>query len=134
MPNHPESDIPMNFYLPPPILHNAKAEGGGVFDPESMEFFTSIDKMRVRKVPGQHARRQRAGSARVTATDGRLHAQQRPAISVTRPKSPFHLGLTYNAMDIKAASLGTFQERFVIPERTGDDDDLDPRNHEKNIP
>src|SRR3972149_8893487 len=50
LPNHPEfRTLPMNFYIPPlsPILHQAKADRGGVFDPESDDFFNEIDKMRI---------------------------------------------------------------------------------------
>ena len=49
-PNHPEfRTVPMNFYVPPlsPILHQAKGDQGGVYDPESMDFFNDVERMRI---------------------------------------------------------------------------------------
>ncbi|MBI5236894.1 MAG: nitrate reductase subunit beta, partial [Deltaproteobacteria bacterium] len=128
MPNHPEfRTVPMNFYLPPlsPILHNAKAEGGGVFDPESVEFFTSIDKMRV---PVRFlANMLSAGNEQVVLESlkkqmaVRLFIRQQRVgdIGDAAAKSALSsVGLTpEDATDIyRLLSLGTFQERFVIPE------------------
>ena len=50
LPHHAEfRTVPMNFYLPPlsPILHLAKGDEGGTYDPESAEFFNDVDKMRI---------------------------------------------------------------------------------------
>ena len=128
MPNHPEfRTLPMNFYVPPlsPVLHNAKAENGGTFDGESMEFFNSIDKMRI---PVRYlANLLSAGNEQVVIESlkkqmaVRLWVRQQRVgdIGDSAAKAALSaVGLTpEDAFEIyKLVSLGTFQERFVIPE------------------
>jgi len=128
MPNHPEfRTLPMNFYLPPlsPILHQSKAENGGTFDPESVEFFNQIDKMRV---PLRYlANLLSAGNEQVVLESlkkqmaVRLYIRQRRVgdVGESAAKSALsQVGLTTEDADeiFRLTSLATFQERFVIPE------------------
>ncbi|MEK7679052.1 MAG: nitrate reductase subunit beta, partial [Deltaproteobacteria bacterium] len=128
MPNHPEfRTLPMNFYVPPlsPVLHNAKAESGGTFDPDSADFFSEIEKMRV---PVRYlANLLSAGNEQIIIESlkkqmaARLYRRQQRIGDVGEAAVKTALsatGLTPHDCDeiYKLVSLATYQERFVIPE------------------
>ncbi len=128
LPNHPEfRTLPMNFYIPPlsPILHQAKADRGGVFDPEADDFFNEIDKMRIpvkylanlfaagnealvmeslkkQMAVRMYWRQQRVGDVGEGAVRSAL---QQTGLSVKDVEDIYRIN-----------SLATYKERFVIPE------------------
>ncbi|MBI5599560.1 MAG: nitrate reductase subunit beta [Deltaproteobacteria bacterium] len=128
LPNHPEfRTLPMNFYIPPlsPILHQAKGDRGGMYDPESNEFFNDIDLMRI---PLKYlASLLSAGNESLVLESlkkqmaVRMYTRQQRVGDVGDAKvkkALSEVGLTED--DAKAiyrlVALATFQERFVIPE------------------
>jgi nitrate reductase beta subunit len=130
----------MNFYIPPlsPILHSAKADSGGTFDPESTEFFNEIDKMRI---PARYlANLLSAGNEQVVLESlkkqmaVRLYIRQERVgdVGEAAVKSALSaVGLTpQDAVDIYTlVSLATYNERFVIPETHREiQTTVDPRN------
>lgn len=128
LPNHPEfRTMPMNFYIPPlsPILHQAKADKGGMFDPETDSFFNEIDKMRV---PVKFlANILAAGNEKLVIESlkkqmaVRMHARMKRVgdISESEVKNALSaVGLTaQDADDItRINAIATYKERFVVPE------------------
>jgi len=117
----------MNIYIPPlsPVLHQAKADRGGVFDPETEGFFNEIDKMRI---PAKFlANLLSAGNESLIIESlkkqmaVRMYARQKRVGDVGESvvKSALSAsGLTpKDAEDIyRINSLATYKERFVIPE------------------
>jgi nitrate reductase beta subunit len=140
MPHHPEfRTLPMNFYVPPlsPILHMAKGDEGGTYDPESMEFFNDVDRMRI---PLKYlANLMSAGNESVVLESLkkqmalRMYIRQKRVGDVGEPRVKSALddvGLTaQDAEEIYIlVSLATFKERFVIPETHRESKTtLDPR-------
>jgi nitrate reductase beta subunit len=140
MPHHPEyRTLPMNFYVPPlsPILHMSKGDEGGTYDPESMEFFNDVDKMRI---PLKYlANLMSAGNESVVLESLkkqmalRMHIRQKRVGDVGEPKVKSALdGAGLSAQDADEiytlVSLATFKERFVIPETHRESKTtLDPR-------
>ncbi len=140
LPNHPEfRTLPMNFYIPPlsPILHQAKADSGGMFDPESTEFFNQVEKMRV---PVRFlANLLSAGNEQLVLESLKKQMAVRMYIRQQRigdvgdsvAKSALSaVGFTpEDAVEIYTLlSLATYEERFVIPETHREDkSSVDPR-------
>ena len=127
LPHHPEfRTVPMNFYLPPlsPILHQAKGDAGGTYDPESMEFFNDVELMRI---PLKYlANLLSAGNEELVLESlkkqmaVRMYIRQLRIGDVGEAKVKSALsevGLTpEDAWEIyKLVSLATFKERFVVP-------------------
>ncbi|OGW49379.1 MAG: nitrate reductase subunit beta [Nitrospirae bacterium RBG_19FT_COMBO_42_15] len=128
MPNHPEfRTLPMNTYIPPlsPILHQVKADRGGLFDPEADDFFNDIDKMRIpvkflanllsagnEKIVIESLKKQMA--VRIYWRQKRVGDIGEKAVKSALSSS----GLTpQDCEDIyRLNSLATYKERFVIPE------------------
>ena len=128
LPSHPEfRTLAMNFYIPPlsPILHQVKADKGGLFDPETDGFFTELDNMRV---PIKYlANLFTAGNESLIVESlkkqmaVRMWARMKRVgdISESEVKSALSaVGLTEkDAADIlRINTIATFKERFVIPE------------------
>ena len=128
LPHHPEfRTLPMNFYIPPlsPILHQAKGDRGGTYDPESMEFFTDIDNMRI---PIKYLANLIGGGNEAVVVEAlkkqmavRMWVRQDRIGDVGEDKVKTALnevGLSEDdAREIyKLVTLATYQERFVIPE------------------
>jgi nitrate reductase beta subunit len=128
LPHHAEfRTVPMNFYLPPlsPILHLAKGDEGGTYDPESAEFFNDIDKMRI---PIKFlANLIGAGNESLVMESlkkqmaVRIYRRQKRIGDVGDAKVKAVLadaGLTEEECEeiFKLVALATYQERFVIPE------------------
>ena len=128
LPHHPEfRTVPMNFYIPPfsPILHQAKADQGGVFDPETTDFFADIEKMRI---PLKFlANLLSAGNEALVLESLKKQMAVRQFIRQERvgdlgdakvKAGLSDVGLTEeDARGIyRLVSLATFDERFVIPE------------------
>jgi nitrate reductase beta subunit len=128
LPHHIEfRTLPMNFYLPPlsPILHLAKGDQGGTYDPEASDFFNDVERMRVplkfltnllgagnESVVLESLKKQMAL---------RIYRRQIRIGDVGAEKAKNALssvGLTeQDAEEIyQLVSLATYQERFVIPE------------------
>lgn len=127
-PHHPEfRTVPMNYYIPPlsPILHQAKGDQGGTYDPENMEFFADPELMRV---PLKYlANLMTAGNEQLILESlkkqmaVRMYIRQERVGDVGEAKVKAALsdvGLTeQDAIDInRLVALATFKERFVIPE------------------
>ncbi len=128
LPNHPEfRTLAMNFYIPPlsPILHQVKADKGGLFDPETDGFFTELENMRV---PIKYlANLFSAGNESLIVESlkkqmaVRMWARMKRVgdISESEVKSALSaVGLSdKDAADIlRINTIATFKERFVIPE------------------
>ncbi|MFQ5480487.1 MAG: nitrate reductase subunit beta [Thermodesulfobacteriota bacterium] len=128
LPNHPEfRTLPMNFYLPPlsPILHDAKSDSGGTFDPVSADFFNDVDKMRV---PVRYlASLLSAGNEQLVIESlkkqmaVRIYQRQQRIGDVgadVAKNALAQVGLSVeDAEEIYTLlSLATYEERFVIPE------------------
>ena len=128
LPHHPEfRTLPMNFYVPPlsPVLHQAKSDRGGMFDPESAEFFNDIELMRI---PLKYlAALLSAGNESVVLESlkkqmaVRMFTRQMRIgdVGEARVKSALtEVGLTEaDAREIyKLVALVQYKERFVIPE------------------
>ena len=128
LPSHPEfRTLAMNFYIPPlsPILHQVKADKGGLFDPETDGFFTELEKMRV---PVKYlANLFTAGNESLIVESlkkqmaVRMWARMKRVgdISESEVKNALsQSGLTEkDAADIlRLNTIATFKERFVIPE------------------
>jgi len=128
MPHHPEfRTVPMNFYLPPlsPILHQAKGDRGGTYDPEASDFFNEIDRMRIplkylaNLIGGGNERVVLESLKKQMAVRIYRRARRIGDISQeTAKRALSEAGLTeQDAEEIyKLVSLATYQERFVIPE------------------
>lgn len=128
LPHHPEfRTLPMNYYIPPlsPVLHQAKGDQGGTYDPVNMDFFNDINQMRIplkylsnllsagnesqvlealkKQMAVRMLMRQKrvgdVGDAKVKAALNECGLSEADAIEI------------YNLV-----ALGTFEERFVIPE------------------
>ena len=141
LPSHPEfRTLAMNFYIPPlsPILHQVKADRGGLFDPETDGFFTELDKMRI---PVKYlASLFTAGNESLVVESlkkqmaVRLWARMKRVgdVSESEVKSALSAcGLTEkDAADIlRINTIATFKERFVIPETHRETKTtIDPRN------
>jgi nitrate reductase beta subunit len=140
MPNHPEfRTLPMNTYIPPlsPILHQVKADRGGLFDPEADDFFNDIDKMRIpvkflanllsagnEKIVIESLKKQMA--VRIYWRQKRVGDIGEKAVKSALSSS----GLTpQDCEDIyRINSLATYKERFVIPETHRESKNtIDPR-------
>jgi len=128
LPHHPEfRTLPMNFYVPPlsPVLHQAKSDRGGMFDPESAEFFNDIELMRI---PLKYlAALLGAGNESVVLESlkkqmaVRMFTRQMRIgdVGEARVKSALtEVGLTEaDALEIyRLVALVQYKERFVIPE------------------
>lgn len=128
LPSHPEfRTLAMNFYIPPlsPILHQVKADKGGLFDPETDGFFTELENMRV---PVKYlANLFTAGNESLIVESlkkqmaVRMWARMKRVgdISESEVKNALsQSGLTEkDAADIlRINTIATFKERFVIPE------------------
>ncbi|MBI3754639.1 MAG: nitrate reductase subunit beta, partial [Deltaproteobacteria bacterium] len=128
LPHHPEfRTVPMNFYVPPlsPILHQAKADRGGTFDPESTGFFNEIDKMRI---PVKFlANLMSAGNERVVVESlkkqmaVRIYWRRKRVGDISESevkKALDQTGLTLQDVEdiYRLNSLATYKERFVISE------------------
>ncbi|MBI5599326.1 MAG: nitrate reductase subunit beta [Deltaproteobacteria bacterium] len=128
MPHHPEfRTLPMNFYLPPlsPILHQAKSDKGGTFDPESAEFFNDIELMRI---PLKYLAQLLSGGNEGVVMESlkkqmavRMYTRQMRVGDVGEARVRGALneaGITeQDALDIyKLVALAQYKERFVIPE------------------
>jgi len=127
-PHHPEfRTVPMNYYVPPlsPILHQAKGDQGGVYDPESMDFFNDVERMRI---PIKYlANLLTAGNESLIVESlkkqmaVRMYMRQKRVGDVGEAKVKSVLsevGLSeQDAVDInRLVALATYKERFVIPE------------------
>lgn len=127
-PHHPEfRTVPMNYYVPPlsPILHQAKGDQGGVYDPESMDFFNDVERMRI---PIKYlANLLTAGNESLIVESlkkqmaVRMYMRQKRVGDVGEAKVKSVLsevGLSeQDAIDInRLVALATYKERFVIPE------------------
>jgi len=140
LPNHPEfRTLPMNFYLPPlsPILHDAKSDSGGTFDPISSDFFNDIDKMRV---PVRYlASLLSAGNEQLVIESlkkqmaVRIYQRHKTVGDVTADVAKNALaqvGFSVEDADeiYTLLSLATYEERFVIPETHRESETtIDPR-------
>ncbi|VAV82226.1 Respiratory nitrate reductase beta chain, partial [hydrothermal vent metagenome] len=128
LPHHPEfRTVPMNYYVPPlsPILHQAKGDQGGTYDPENMEFFTDVELMRI---PTKFlANLLSAGNESVViealkkqmAVRMYIRQQRVGDLGDAKVQSALReVGLSeQDAVDInRLLALATFSERFVIPE------------------
>jgi nitrate reductase beta subunit len=128
LPHHAEfRTVPMNYYIPPlsPILHQSKGDEGGTYDPVSMDFFNDVDKMRI---PLKYLSNLISAGNESLVLESlrkqmavRMHMRQSRIGDVGEEKVKAALedvGLTaQDAEDIyRLVSLGTFEERFVIPE------------------
>lgn len=128
LPNHPEfRTLAMNFYIPPlsPILHQVKADRGGLFDPETDGFFNEIEKMRI---PVKYlANLFSAGNESLIMESlkkqmaVRMWARMKRVgdISESEVKNALsQSGLTVQDAEgiLRINTLATFKERFVIPE------------------
>ena len=128
LPHHPEfRTVPMNYYIPPlsPILHQAKGDQGGTYDPENMEFFTDVELMRI---PTKFlANILSAGNETVViealkkqmAVRMYIRQQRVGDLGDAKVQSALReVGLSeQDAVDInRLLALATFNERFVIPE------------------
>ncbi|MEK6584659.1 MAG: 4Fe-4S dicluster domain-containing protein, partial [Nitrospirota bacterium] len=128
LPNHPEfRTLPMNFYIPPlsPILHQVKADKGGMFDPEAEDFFNEIDKMRI---PVKYlANLLSAGNESLVLESlkkqmaVRMYWRQKRVGDVGEGAVRNALSATgLSEEDVhgiyRINSLATYNERFVIPE------------------
>jgi len=128
LPHHPEfRTVPMNYYIPPlsPILHQAKGDQGGTYDPENMEFFTDVELMRI---PSKFlANILSAGNETVViealkkqmAVRMYIRQQRVGDLGDAKVQSALReVGLSeQDAVDInRLLALATFSERFVIPE------------------
>ncbi len=128
MPHHPEfRTLPMNFYIPPlsPILHMSKGDEGGTYDPESMEFFNDIDRMRI---PMKFLANLIGGGNESVVLESlkkqmalRMYIRQIRIGDVGEQKVKSALsdvGMSETDMDemYRLVSLATYDERFVIPE------------------
>lgn len=128
MPHHPEfRTLPMNFYVPPlsPVLHNAKADKGGMYDPETESFFNDVEKMRI---PVKYLANLLGGGNENVVTESlkkqmavRMYWRQKRVGDVGEGvvKSALSAcGLTADEAEeiYRLVSLATFEERFVIPE------------------
>jgi nitrate reductase beta subunit len=128
LPHHPEfRTVPMNYYIPPlsPILHQAKGDQGGTYDPENMEFFTDVELMRI---PTKFlANILSAGNEAVViealkkqmAVRMYIRQQRVGDLGDAKVQSALReVGLSeQDAVDInRLIALATFSERFVIPE------------------
>jgi nitrate reductase beta subunit len=128
LPHHPEfRTLPMNFYIPPfsPILHQAKADTGGVFDPQNSDFFAEIEAMRIpvkflaNLIGGGNEQVVMEALKKMKAVRMYVRQDRVGDVGDAKVKSALsEVGLTeddargiYNIM-----SLATFEERFVIPE------------------
>ena len=117
----------MNFYLPPlsPILHLAKGDEGGTYDPESAEFFNDIDKMRIpikflanligagnESLVMESLKKQMA--VRIYRRNKRIGDVGDAKVKAVLADA----GLTEEECEeiFKLVALATYQERFVIPE------------------
>ncbi len=141
LPSHPEfRTLAMNFYIPPlsPILHQVKADKGGLFDPETDGFFTELDNMRV---PIKYlANLFTAGNESLIVESlkkqmaVRMWARMKRVgdISESEVKNALSaVGLSEkDAADIlRLNTIATFKERFVIPETHRESKTtIDPRN------
>jgi nitrate reductase beta subunit len=127
-PHHPEfRTVPMNFYVPPlsPILHQAKGDQGGTYDPESMEFFNDVELMRI---PVKFLANLLTAGNEKLILDAlkkqmavRIYMRHLRVGDVGEEKALGALkevGFTpEDALDInRLVALATFKERFVIPE------------------
>jgi nitrate reductase beta subunit len=128
LPHHAEfRTVPMNFYLPPlsPILHLAKGDEGGTYDPESAEFFNDIDKMRIpikflanligagnESLVMESLKKQMA--VRIYRRNKRIGDVGDAKVKAVLADA----GLTEEECEeiFKLVALATYQERFVIPE------------------
>jgi len=140
LPNHPEfRTLPMNFYLPPlsPILHDAKSDSGGTFDPISTNFFNDVDKMRV---PVRYlASLLSAGNEQVVIESlkkqmaVRIYQRHKRVGDVTADVAKNALAQVGLSVDdaneiYRLLSLATYEERFVIPETHREaESSIDPR-------
>jgi nitrate reductase beta subunit len=128
LPSHPEfRTLAMNFYIPPlsPILHQVKADKGGLFDPETDGFFNELEKMRV---PVKYlANLFTAGNESLVIESlkkqmaVRMWARMKRVgdISESEVKNALsQSGLTVQDAEgiLRINTLATFKERFVIPE------------------
>ena len=141
LPSHPEfRTLAMNFYVPPlsPILHQVKADKGGLFDPETDGFFTELENMRV---PVKYlANLFTAGNESLIVESlkkqmaVRMWARMKRVgdISESEVKSALSAcGLTEkDAADIlRLNTIATFKERFVIPQTHRESKStIDPRS------
>lgn len=140
MPHHPEfRTLPMNFYIPPlsPVLHNAKADKGGMYDPETESFFNDVEKMRI---PVKYLANLLGGGNENVVTESlkkqmavRMYWRQKRVGDVGEGAVKSALsacGLTADEAEeiYRLVSLASFEERFVIPDTHREDKStIDPR-------
>ena len=130
----------MNFYIPPlsPILHQAKADRGGTFDPEADDFFNEIDKMRI---PVKYLANLLSAGNEALVLESlkkqmavRMYWRQKRVGDVGEGAVRNALTATgLSEEDVhgiyRINSLATYNERFVIPETHRENKTtVDPRN------